>query len=334
VRRRLALFLGIGALLITLAPATQAHDLGVARVVVEQLPGGRVLLSARSAAEVELAAPELPPRFELDGVPVLRREGVTWLHSWAYASEGAPLQGGDALRFPWPREGAFVRLRSGEASAGRYFPAADGAVQVELAALTGEGRGLGATLGHYGVLGVEHILLGWDHLAFVLCLCLAASGWRLVRLVTAFTLGHSLTLAAAVLGWTNVPSAPVEACIALSIVVVAREALVHGRAMPHGGGLVAAFGLLHGLGFAGALSEVGISDGELLPGLLAFNLGVELGQLAFVAVALLLAAAAVRLAPRAVLVAPQVARVLGAVALFWTLERAGAILRLASGGAA
>ena len=105
----------------------------------------------------------------------------------------------------------------------------------------------------YFLLGVEHILSGWDHLAFVLCLCLLARGWRLVKLVTGFTLGHSVSLALAAFDAVRLPSPPTEACIALSIAFVAREALLPRALRRHGPGMVFAFGLLHGLGFAGAL---------------------------------------------------------------------------------
>ena len=135
--------------------------------------------------------------------------------------------------------------------------------------------------GTYLRLGVEHILGGIDHLLFVLALLILVKGWkRLIGTITAFTLAHSLTLAAATLGFVHVPSAPVEASIALSIVFVAAE-IVHGRqGRP---GLTArwpwviafTFGLLHGFGFAGALSEVGLPQNAIPVALLFFNIGVE-----------------------------------------------------------
>jgi hypothetical protein len=169
-------------------------------------------------------------------------------------------------------------------------------------------------------LGIEHILTGWDHLGFVFCLCLIARGGRLVKLVTGFTLGHSLSLALATFDVVRIPSPPVEACIALSIAFVAREAILPPELRRHGAGLVVAFGLLHGLGFAGALKEVGIGTSELVLGLFTFNLGVEIGQLLFVAGVLTSMAAASRVAFR-----PwwrvACATGLGILAVFWTLER-------------
>lgn len=142
-------------------------------------------------------------------------------------------------------------------------------------------------------LGVEHILLGVDHLLFVLALLMIVDGWRkLVATVTSFTVAHSLTLAAATLGWVNVPQAPVEAVIALSIMFVCAE-IVHWRQGRPGitrswPWIVAfTFGLLHGFGFAGALSDIGLPEHAIPLALLFFNVGVEVGQLAFIAVALL-----------------------------------------------
>jgi hydrogenase/urease accessory protein HupE len=141
-------------------------------------------------------------------------------------------------------------------------------------------------------LGVEHILLGIDHLLFVLAMLLLVSSWRrLVATITAFTVAHSITLALATLGFVHVPPKPIEAAIALSIVFVAVE-IVHGRMGRLGPTerwpwMVAfVFGLLHGLGFASALRAVGLPESAIPTALLFFNLGVELGQLAFVGVVL------------------------------------------------
>ena len=185
--------------------------------------------------------------------------------------------------------------------------------------------------GVYLKLGVEHILLGVDHLLFVLALLIITRGTRLlVKTVTAFTVAHSITLALATLGYVRVPLAPVEALIALSIVFVAVE-IVHqwqGRE-----GFTArtpwvvafAFGLLHGLGFAGALSEVGLPEGAIPLALLFFNIGVEIGQLLFIA-AMLCAFAMVRRmrpsAPRWVGAAAPYA--IGSIAMFWVIERVAA----------
>ena len=154
--------------------------------------------------------------------------------------------------------------------------------------------GAGQVAWTYFVLGVEHILLGIDHLLFVLALLLVVKGWRkLLGTITAFTLAHSITLVLATLGFVNVPGPPVEAIIALSIVFVAAEIIRSRQGHPglteRWPWLVAfTFGLLHGFGFAGALSEVGLPQTSIPVALLMFNVGVEAGQLLFVAAMLVI----------------------------------------------
>jgi hypothetical protein len=186
----------------------------------------------------------------------------------------------------------------------------------------------------YAGLGVEHILLGTDHLLFVLALLLLVDGVRrLVETVTAFTLAHSLTLAAATLGWVHVPSQPVDAAIALSIAFAAAE-VVHARAGREGlarrrpWAIAFGFGLLHGVGFAGALAAAGLPERAIPLALLFFNLGVEAGQLVFIAAALAVIAS-LRALPG--LRAERAWRVpvyaIGSVAAFWSLERVLAFWR-------
>ena len=188
--------------------------------------------------------------------------------------------------------------------------------------------GTGYVAWSYLVLGFEHILGGIDHLLFVLALLLLVHGWRrIVATVTAFTVAHSITLVAATLGWVHMPGAPVEAIIALSIVFVASEFLHSRQGRPglteRAPWVVAfSFGLLHGFGFAGALSEVGLPDKAIPVALATFNIGVELGQLAFVAVVLTLRQCAMRLAGGSLRWVPTAtAYGIGTVATFWTIER-------------
>jgi hydrogenase/urease accessory protein HupE len=185
----------------------------------------------------------------------------------------------------------------------------------------------------YTVIGIEHILGGFDHLLFVMALVLIVRGQRrLLVTVTAFTLAHSITLALATLGVITVPGPPVEAVIALSIVFVAWEVLRMQRGEE---GLAArrpwlvafGFGLLHGLGFAGALAEVGLPEGAIPLALLSFNIGVELGQLAFVSAILALQALAMRWRPvlhRQAQIRIAFSYGIGGVASFWVLERVAA----------
>lgn len=144
----------------------------------------------------------------------------------------------------------------------------------------------------YFVLGIAHILSGYDHLLFVLSLVLLLGvRWAIAGAVTAFTIAHSITLAGATLGFVGIDQQPVEICIALSIVFLAVEVVkrdpAHPRLSERLPWLVAlVFGLLHGFGFAGALNEIGLPEGEVPLALLTFNLGVEAGQLAIVAAAI------------------------------------------------
>jgi HupE / UreJ protein len=179
----------------------------------------------------------------------------------------------------------------------------------------------------YTQLGVEHILAGVDHLAFVAALMLIVSGWpMLLKTVTAFTVAHSITLGLATFGYVSLPPSPVEALIALSILLVAVEAVHLRRGQfslaTRWPWIVAfAFGLLHGFGFAGALMEIGLPQGDIPLALLFFNVGVELGQLMFIALILVLVALMRRLValPKA---APTAAAYgIGTIAAFWVIER-------------
>lgn len=191
--------------------------------------------------------------------------------------------------------------------------------------------------GTYLRLGVEHILLGIDHLLFILALLLIVNGWRrLIGTITAFTVAHSITLAAATLGFVHVPQQPVEAAIALSIVFVAGE-IVHGLQGRPGlterwPWVVAfVFGLLHGLGFASALREVGLPEQSIPLALFLFNIGVELGQLLFVAaVVIILFVLKTFLTKRRVSILTAsgftqldkgVAYLIGSLAFYWVFER-------------
>jgi len=203
--------------------------------------------------------------------------------------------------------------------------------------LISPGVGALAVASTYTVLGVKHIVFGWDHLAFVMLLVLiSGTVRRILWAVPGFTLAHSLTLALATFDVIAVPVSLVEALIALSIAVLAAEiALQNERSLAwRAPALVSsAFGLLHGLGFASALREVGIPQHEVPLSLLFFNLGVELGQLAFV-LALLLAFAiwrwiadegrqTSRILPA---MTPRLVYPVGILGGFWTIERAASFL--------
>jgi hydrogenase/urease accessory protein HupE len=188
----------------------------------------------------------------------------------------------------------------------------------------------------YLSLGVEHILGGVDHLLFVLALLIITRGtWRLVKTVTAFTVAHSITLSLAALSIVRVPPAPVEAVIALSIVFVAVE-IVHGRqgrpGLTEKAPWVVAFtfGLLHGFGFAGALAEIGLPQRDIPLALFSFNVGVEFGQLLFIAVVFAVVAVTRQIMRGVALLRPAWAwRVapytIGSVSAFWLIQRVAAL---------
>ena len=185
----------------------------------------------------------------------------------------------------------------------------------------------------YLMLGIGHLLSGWDHLTFVLGL-MVLFGWRrrLLAAVTAFTVGHSLTLALSVFGIVSVPMALVEALIALTIIVLALE-IQSGQRGPvwkHPWTLPGALGLLHGLGFASVLFDAGLPSDEIPLALLGFNLGLEVGQLGVIAAAGLSFAAIRSAVPpswRSNQIVP--AYVIGSLAAFWVIERSLAAFGIA-----
>jgi hydrogenase/urease accessory protein HupE len=194
---------------------------------------------------------------------------------------------------------------------------------------------VGAAVPAYLALGVEHILTGLDHLAFILALLLLIGpNWKIVRAVTAFTAGHSLTLVLAGLGWITAPAALIEALVALSIVFLASELvprpkrpLTLTRRYPW---LIALlFGLLHGLAFAAALAQIGLPAKAAPQALLMFNLGVEIGQMLFIAAALALMSAVGWLQDRLGLQTGRLVRLapaylIGGFSAYWFLERLAA----------
>ena len=182
--------------------------------------------------------------------------------------------------------------------------------------------------GDYWRLGTVHILEGVDHLLFLFALFVIVAGfWRLIKTVTAFTIAHSITLALASLGLVHVPPAPTEAVIALSILFLAGE-IVRMRSGRTGlterypWSIAFIFGLVHGLGFAGALTEIGLPQHEVPLALLMFNVGVETGQILFLTAVAALYAGLQRLP----LPKPQgawrlIPYTVGSVAAFWTIDR-------------
>jgi len=281
-----------------------------------------------------------PGRFDLQfqvGSPALRRDIATPAvfpapcHIDGGVLDCRPSGLAGTLEFPW-LEGTMTRLMVdvewlNGARLLRIVTAS--ARSLTIYGSTGAGS-LRPVIADYVRLGVEHILTGYDHLLFVVALTLLVRKRRaLLATITAFTLAHSLSLASTVLGLVSIPAAPVEATIALSIVLVCAECVR--REQPdsltrRAPWVVAfAFGLLHGLGFASALMEVGLPERHLPTALLCFNVGVELGQLAVIGVVLAIRALASRLRFGRPWMARGFVYLMGAVAAFWSLDRVAAV---------
>ena len=188
-------------------------------------------------------------------------------------------------------------------------------------------------VGAYVVEGIRHILFGVDHLLFVLGLLLiVGNGWMLLKTITAFTVAHSITLTLATLGYADVPAPPVECAIALSILFLGPEIVRVQRGetsftIRHPWVVAFAFGLLHGFGFATAMTSAGLPRQDLPLALLSFNVGVELGQLGFVAVVLAMECSFRALKvrwPRWVAALPGYA--VGTAGAFWTIQRVALLI--------
>ena len=301
-----------------------AHDIdvtGVARVFLDETSAGQYSLS--------IVDQQVPPLFEITRIlPDRCTARDPGPYAYRFACDPV-LNLDDELAFPWGLEGVVVIARwQGEPETSGYFPGDGTQVVVPLSELSAASSSLANLAWRYLVLGVDHIIFGIDHLLFVLGMLLLISGpWKLVQTVTAFTVAHSITLAFAVLGIVLVPGAPVEVLIAVSIAFLAREVLVKEQGqqtLSHRFPWVVAFvfGLFHGFGFADALGELGLRDADVPPALLFFNLGVEAGQLGFIAVLLLAGWLGKRLAPTML---PSIERGLayglGVIATFWVFER-------------
>ena len=321
----------ITGLLLSALPAT-AHDAGitsVVRVFIDEVKSGRYVVSIIDTGVPPLGDSRdmLPPGcHELPSqhrVPAARR---------LVFECGRRLTIDDALTLPVPLAVVASARWADGSVASAYFAAGGHNVRIRLAELRASAGPRGRVALRYGQLGIEHILTGADHLLFVFGLLLLVRGFALlVKTITAFTVGHSLTLVAAVAGIVPVNRGPVEATIALSIVLLAREIVVAERGRS---GLVQRapwvvalmFGLFHGLGFAGSLGAIGLPGTDLPAALLFFNIGVEVGQLAFVG---LVVAARGFTARAGWTVAPRVERSigysLGVLATVWLCNRLPAV---------
>lgn len=273
----------------------------------------------------------MPPVCETPLSTQPRFDGAAWVTGWVaecaepITGKSVTIQGLEAQRTD-----VLARLEYADGRTGtvRLTPSEPGFLLTEAPSAID-------VLFNYLALGFEHILEGWDHLLFVFALLLLIRDtWRLIGAITAFTVAHSITLGLAALGYVSLPGPPVEAIIALSIVFLAIEVLKHDPQNPRlserAPWVVSfAFGLLHGLGFAGALTEIGLPANDIPLALLGFNLGVELGQISFVlavALGLLILRALIATFPSSIkgltAYAPTLtAYAIGGVATYWLAER-------------
>jgi hydrogenase/urease accessory protein HupE len=295
---------------------------------LEEIAPGRAAVAWKQPAvrvQGSRLRPVLPVECEGVGEPQVTREGTGLRARWEIACpDGLAGKTVGVEDIASSRADVLLRVALLDGRLLRQVLTAD-APTFEIDAAAGP---LGVFRSYLG-LGFEHIVGGWDHLLFVLALVLLI-GWSrsLLWTITAFTLGHSVTLALASLGLVHVPQGPVEAAIALSIYVLAVELVMslrgNGKTFTQRAPWIVAscFGLLHGLGFAGALAEVGLPTGEIPAALLAFNVGIELGQLAFVGVVLLVMAGLKALpVPWPPWTVPLPAYGIGTLAVFWMVER-------------
>jgi hypothetical protein len=308
--------------------AASAHRLAPAYLELVERGEGRVDVTFKLPVEQPPGSdlqPELPPQCAAESEPQVSQEDTGVVLRWTERCDAQGLVGSTMSLRGLAASGSNALLRI-ELADGRTLRAvlhagAPGFVVPERESALAVARG-------YARLGVEHILTGFDHLLFVFGLVLLVHGGRrLLWTVTAFTLGHSVTLSLAALGFVHFPSAWIEVLIAGTILWLAAELALPDdprRLARRAPWLMAGgFGLLHGLGFAGALAEVGLPEGEIPLALASFNVGIEAGQLAFVAVVLgagRLLAAPLAHAPAWLARVPVTA--MGALAAYWCFARA------------
>ncbi len=298
--------------------AAAAHEMSMAEMDVRELAPGQFFWQWTASNERQAGAMDLVPQWpsgcQADGNRLQCGSGGL---QGTLAVDGVGQRYSAAMiKVHWLDGGARVYTLTASQPTVQLFGAAD------------DPRGLGEIVSAYTMLGIEHILGGIDHLLFVAgLLFLVGFQRRLLWTITAFTVAHSLTLASAALGWLTLRSAPVEACIALSIVLVASEALRERQTLARRWPALVAFvfGLVHGLGFAGALQAIGLPQKHLVTALLSFNLGVEIGQLLAVAAVWALVLV-VRRQPWAPRLRVPLLYTIGVLAAYWSWLRLAAVV--------
>jgi hydrogenase/urease accessory protein HupE len=307
------------------AAGTKVFDARSGLVDAARLAGAATTIAAYVTAHAVVAGSDGTP---CNAGPVAvepDQDGVVARFAWSCAAVGGDLVYRSTILVDIDRTAKQVVLIGPEPDASQALLDAD---QTEVR-LTAPPPSLIEVIRRYVVAGIEHIFLGYDHIAFLVAIMLWARRlWPVVKIVTAFTLAHSITLSLAVLQIVVIPSAIVEPAIAASIVFVAVENFFS-RDINRRWRDTFAFGLIHGFGFASALQEFGLPRGSVVPALAAFNLGVELGQIAIVALVIPALLGLDRLAAgyrygSPSRTAPLVYTLSGAIAIlgcYWMLER-------------
>ncbi len=309
-----------------------AHELRPSVVELREVEPGayimdwKVTLAVGSgAALASRLEPVIPENCAFAGEPVKRIQAAALMGRASLTCQGAPAGGQFGLSELLGKSDAIARFVPIEAPTQSFRLTADEPV----ATLLSEPDAM-SVLFDYFIIGAEHIIFGWDHLLFVIALVLLVRGpWPVVKAATAFTLAHSITLVATVLGYSGLPARPVEALIALSIVFLAVEVAIILRdperetlTRRYPWAVAFGFGLVHGFGFAGALADIGLPQTQLAAALFAFNVGVEAGQLLIIALVMaLLVALAKAPASQQTQALKAATYAIGTVGSFWLIER-------------
>ena len=315
--------------ILSAADAANAHPLAPALLELKEESGGQVeVLWKRSSLSVPGShiEPVVPADCPALSRPRVEEQGVAVLLRWRIDC-GAQGLVGRTIRIDGLGPARIDTLVRIELADGRKIQRVLRRAEASMVIPAKASRW--TVFSDYMRFGFDHILSGADHLLFVFGLTLLCVGWKpLIQTVTAFTVGHSITLSVAALGYANLPSGPIEVLIAGSVLALAVE-LARDEPEPtlmrrYPWPMALLFGLLHGMGFAGALREVGLPSGEIPMALFSFNVGIEFGQLVFVGALLALAPLAKRLS----IPLPQRAAVyvMGSMAAFWVFQRGAAIL--------
>ncbi|MEM7700670.1 MAG: HupE/UreJ family protein [Pseudomonadota bacterium] len=309
-----------------------AHELRPSVVELREVEPGaytmdwKVTLAVGSgAALASRLEPVIPENCSFAGEPVKRIQAAALMGRANVTCEGEPAGGQFGLSELLGKSDAIARFVPLEEPTQSFRLTADKPSAMILAE-----PDMASVLFDYFIIGAEHIVFGWDHLLFVIALVLLVRNpWPVVKAATAFTVAHSITLVATILGYSGLPGRPVEMLIALSIVFLAVEVAMVLRdpekrtlTRQYPWAVAFVFGLVHGFGFAGALADIGLPQTQLATALFAFNVGVEAGQLLVVGITLAVLAGLSRMPVQTQGQALRLTTyVIGTIGSFWLIER-------------